>query len=88
MGLEVVSGVVDFYVTYGLPLPDILQSLKEQNRVPCWVSFIEEGKKLGWNMKTCVSRAQESIIDVHGRNYWLEMEVMFQKVVMKLYENV
>lgn len=46
MGLEVVSGVVDFYVTYGLPLPDILQSLKEQNRVPCWVSFIEEGKKV------------------------------------------
>ena len=86
VGREVVSGVVDFYVTFGLPLPDIIQNLHEKNIVPCWVSFVREGKELGWTMKTLVSRVRESIVDVHGKDYWEKMETQFQDLVVRMFE--
>ena len=64
------SGVFKFYDTTGVPLTVVFDYLKDKNIKPCWVSFIEEAKKSGWQNKTILSRLEESIIDTYGKEYW------------------
>jgi len=70
VGQKVISGLVQFVNSQGIPLTDILERCKEQGLQPCWISFVKEGQEIGWTRKTIESRLNESVTDVYGREHW------------------
>lgn len=78
-GHKVVSGLVHFYNSVGLPLQDILQYCVENNYQPSWIHFYVEATQIGWNEKTIMSRLREAITDIYGIQYWNEVEKRFEE---------
>lgn len=69
-GLVVVSGILGFEETYGLPLEDILISLKDRNMIPSWIHIILEAKKQNRNMKSFMVKLKDVASCVFGKEYW------------------
>jgi alanyl-tRNA synthetase len=80
---NVISGVFKFYDTVGLPLPDVLNYLKDNNLVCDWEDFINTAKKSGWKKSTLISRVKEAIQDSY--NDWNEFNEKFIKLVDHIY---
>lgn len=65
----VVAGVYEFYETYGLPLDSLFDSLNQKNQIPCWISFYKEAKFAGMKHERILSKLEESISDVYGKEF-------------------
>lgn len=73
-GKSVVSGVFEFSDTYGLPPADLFNLLKQNNMVPCWVSYVQSATECGWKSKTIHAKLREAVVDSYGSSFWVNME--------------
>jgi hypothetical protein len=69
-GQLVISGLLRFEETYGLPLEDILEYVKNNNLVPSWFHVIDEAKKQGVNIHKFLTKLESCVVVVYGRDYW------------------
>jgi len=60
-GLNVISGVYQFYETFGLPLDLLCEELFKKNYVPAWDDFYMAAAKAGIGHSKIMSRIQEVI---------------------------
>lgn len=65
-GKAVLSGVFAFNETYGLPLPDLLEQLRQRKTIPCWISFYKEALLRGMKHKAILAKLSEAIVDSYG----------------------
>jgi len=69
-GQLVISGILRFEETYGLPLEDILEHLKERNIVPSWLHIMNEAKLQGVNQEKFLTKLEACAVSVFGKDYW------------------
>lgn len=65
-GKRVVSGVYRFFETHGLPLDVVLTLLREDNAVPCWLSFHREARTAGMRHERILAKLDEAVCDAYG----------------------
>lgn len=66
----VISGVLRFEETYGLPLEIIFEYLQENNLVPSWLHIMEESRKQGVNESKFLTKLETCVVSVYGKDYW------------------
>jgi len=63
---SVIKGLFHIYETEGIPLDLILQSTKDNDLVPCWISFYLEAKSSGMSHDRIINKLEPAIIDSFG----------------------
>lgn len=71
---QVLAGVFQFYDSHGLPLDIVFSLLKDQGYSISYYDFVKDAAIAGWKNETIILRLREAIIDVYGKEYWLEVE--------------
>jgi len=69
-GKLVISGVMKFRESYGLPLVYIFDIIKNNNMVISWYHLIDEANIIGVNFDKFLSELKSAIIDVFGIEYF------------------
>ncbi len=69
-GKLVIKGILKFEETYGLPLEDILEYMKENDFVPSWYHLIDEAKIQKVNMNKFLTKLETCIVTVYGKSYY------------------
>ena len=65
-GKAVYAGVYKTFETYGIPLDTLLQTLRDRNGIPCWISFYREAQDAGMKHERILSKLDEALSDVYG----------------------
>lgn len=68
-GKTVYAGVYRLFETVGLPLDVILGGLRDNNAIPCWVSFHREARAAGMKHERILSKLDEAISDALGAGF-------------------
>jgi hypothetical protein len=68
-GRLVVAGVFRFCETYGVPLDVVLDLLRQQRIVPCWMSYFREARLAGMATDRILARIDPAVCDVHGARH-------------------
>jgi hypothetical protein len=69
-GQLVVSGVLRFEETFGLPLADILVVIKNNNMIPSWIHLRKESEAQNSNPERFSDKLRIAVTDVYGIDYW------------------
>lgn len=69
-GKLVISGVLRFEETFGLPLEIIFEYLQENNLVPSWLHIMDESRKQGVNESKFLTKLETCVVSVYGKEYW------------------
>lgn len=73
-GKLVAKGFFDLFDTHGIPLSIIWGYCKEYDIQPEWRDFYQDGIGAGWNYNTIINRLKESIVEIYGEDYWIQVE--------------
>ncbi len=65
----VFSGIFKFTETTGLPLTDVLESIKNHDVLIDWLDYYKMALNAGLKKKRIFSRISEALVDVHGVEY-------------------
>lgn len=71
-----VGGFLKLSESQGIPLQEILYHALEAGWIPDWTGWLDEALALGWNASTALSKAEEALTDVMGKDHC--REVMFR----------
>lgn len=58
--------------THGVPLEDVLDSLKENDLVPDWIDFWRESQTCKWHPERTLHRLELAVESVYGPEYLVE----------------
>ena len=61
-----VRGVFPIVSSIGLPLPDILKKLRQNDMVVDWIDFYDQAIDEGWKSERTLVRIKDSVDDVFG----------------------
>lgn len=73
-GKELLAGVYRFYETTGLPLDVIFDLLRRKNSIVSWIHFYKEAHSAGMKHDRILSKLDESICDVWGKDFYDHVE--------------
>lgn len=73
-GIEIVSNILHFVHSQGIPLDIVLDGLKSHNMMPCWQSLQKESMLAGWTNNTFLFRLENAVKDIYGEKFWLAIE--------------
>jgi hypothetical protein len=68
-GDPVISGIMKFRESYGLPLEDIFEKVKNEGVVISWYDLVDEAKSIGVNKEKFIPEIKTAILDVYGNEY-------------------
>lgn len=66
-GTRLVSGLFPLYDSLGMPLEDIVLTLKAEKIEICWIHFYQEALQAGWQHKTVMNKLYECFFEVYSR---------------------
>jgi len=69
-GKLVISGILRFEETYGLPLEVILEYVRDNDLVPSWLHVMKEAEKQGVNRNKFLTKLETCVVSVFGKDYW------------------
>jgi len=79
-GRTVVAGAYRYCETTGLPLSDLLETLRDRKAVVSWLDYCGEALVAGMEYERILSRIGEALVDVFGPSY--------RDIVMKKLEDI
>jgi hypothetical protein len=65
-GKTVVKGVYSFYETHGMPLDVLFETLRKQEMMPDWISFMLEAVEAKMKPARVISMLDAAIVDSYG----------------------
>lgn len=68
-GKKVIAGLFSIYETEGIPLDIILNSVKDNDMIPCWISLYQEAKAAGMGHSHIVNKLEPAICDSYGSEF-------------------
>ena len=80
----VISGILRFKESYGLPLEDIFDKVNLDGFVISWYHLIDEAIAMGVNKSKFGNELHTAILDAFGKEY---LDKIWDKVKEKLYGN-
>ena len=81
-GKSVVTGIFKFFDTTGIPLFVLFELCEQNNWLPSWIHFYEDGKKQGWEHKTIINRLQEGLSDCYGKEFSDQVIARLNKIYL------
>jgi len=76
----VAKNVYRVYETSGIPLDDLFEHLMTNNGMVSWVDFHLEAQANGMKHKRIMSKLEEAVIDVWGRDFWRVVQERLNKM--------
>jgi hypothetical protein len=77
-GSVVISGIMKFRESYGLPLEDIFEKIKKDGFVISWYHLVDESKSIGVNKEKFIPEIRTAILDVFGKEY---LDTIWDKIL-------
>lgn len=59
----VLGNVFALYNSRGIPLDIVFGILRQQNAIPCWISFYEDARECGWKDEKIVTTIEQFLRD-------------------------